>query len=349
MAAKYRAIAALLERRILNGDYALKDLPSVRALAAEASVSYVTAQRALVELERRGAIYRLPTGRVEVNRSPAHAGPGMQLAFLTPTFKSQNIDQWRAAITRAAEARGFKVRPVLYMHWEDPHLTDVFSSFDGAFLVPLPTPAPDSVLARLRKAPRLVALDENLTHVGIPSLMLMPPVALQLVLDHLYALGHRRIDCLNVQPISPIIEQRIEQWHVWMAVHHCQGRLINAPVAMSTFPYGQARQVMAQVLEAGDFTASALVGITLPAAIGALRAFHTHGLRAGEQVSVCAMDSEDLAPYLTPSITTLEDADPTPYIEISLDWMAGGGGWTGPLLMGPRDLRVIARESTGPA
>jgi len=344
MPAKYIIAAELMKKRILNGDYALKNLPSVRELARELDISYVTAQRAYVELERLAAVVRRPTGRLEINRQQS---PHVQVAFLTPTFHSLNLDIWRNAIDMAVSARGGQVRPVLYTHWDDPHLTDVLDSFDGIFLAPLPSVIPANVLPQLQRAGRLVILEENLSHIGIPSLTLLPPVFVQTMLDHLDTRGHRHIDCFNVQPMNPIIEQRIEQWQLWMSAHHYHGHLINTPVAVHTSAYAQAYQTIAEGLRAGTLTATALFCTSLPAAVGANRALYEQGIRAGAEIALCSIDGEGVAPYTIPSLTTLDAPDAAPFLHRCLDWMEDPhADWVGPLWMHPRDPLVIAREST---
>src|SRR5688572_12681344 len=128
---KYEDIAYLLKKRVLNGDYSLKSLPAERELALEVGVSYMTVRRALKELVDDGFLIRQPNGRLGVGRVSDGGGRHLQIALLAPTFSSPVIEQWQVAIDTVVGRLGGNVRPVLYMHWDDPALQDALVGFDG--------------------------------------------------------------------------------------------------------------------------------------------------------------------------------------------------------------------------
>ena len=345
---KYENIAYLLKKRVLNGDYSLKSLPAERQLAAEVGVSYMTVRRALKELVDDGVLVRQPNGRLGIGRVSDGGERHLQIALLAPTFNSPVIERWQVAIDAVVGRMGGNVRPVLYMLWDDPVLQDSLNGFDGVFLVPIPERMPERVAERLRSAKRLVVVDDDMSHLGIPSARLFPPVFVQRLLDHLAALGHERIDCLNVHPLHPVIDQRIEQWNVWRMAHGIAGRLIHEPSRLHAAPFTAAYEVMKRQLDAGAFDATALMCVTAPAAMGAMRALHERGMRPGRDVAVCTIDSEGMGDVLIPSLTALESPNPEPYLAACLDWMASGGNkWIGPLLIQPADVPLNVRESTG--
>jgi len=126
--------------------------------------------------------------------------------------------------------------------------------------------------------------------------------------------------------------------------------LIREPVKPYDSALEQAYRVMARECGRNAFRATALLGVSVVEALGAMRAFHERGLRVGRDVSVCAVNDEGFARYLWPSLTSLGLPDPSPYLRICLEWMARGGrDWPGPLLMQVPEVPLFKGESTGPA
>jgi hypothetical protein len=101
-------------------------------------------------------------------------------------------------------------------------------------------------------------------------------------------------------------------------------------------------------LAAGPLGATALLCLTMPAALGVTRALYERGLVVGKDVSVCAANDEGIAAYLCPSLTATRMPDPTPYLAVGLEWMTGAA-YGGPLLSRPADVALFVGESTGPA
>ena len=345
----YRSVVDLLTKRVRQGHYASGGIPGERDLAVEAGVSYMTARKAVRQLIADGLLVRHGNGRVGINRQPAGRRQ-LRVAFIAPTFASGDIERWRLALDRACRALGAIVRPVLYIHWEDPLVLECVHGFDGVFLVPINEPLPPRLLTHFTATGgRLVVLNEDWSAYGVPSLTMFPAALCAPLLEHLHALGHRRIDCLNVQPENSEIRARIALWRTWLAGHRCEGDLISAPVLPYERPLGAAYAAMERSLAGPRGPAPALLAVTLPAAIGALRALHERGHVVGRDVAVGVINGEDAAAYQVPSLTALEAPDAQPFFAAFLAWMAAGRAWDGPLLVGPQSIPLVIRESTAPA
>jgi DNA-binding LacI/PurR family transcriptional regulator len=241
---------------------------------------------------------------------------------------------------------------MLYVHWDDPTLQEALDGYDGVFLNPSSEPIPPRIVERLqRSGRRLVVLGRDLTVLGVPSVDLFPSIVIQQLLDHLAELGHKVIDCFNVQTVDPVIEERIKQWNLWRAAHRMQGRLINEPIR----PYVEATLVHAferfgQLLDEGAWRSTALLCTTAPAAIGAIRAMRDRGIHVGQDVSVCVVNDEGLGRFMSPSLTSIEMPDPEPYLAVCMEWMQSTTtGWVGPLLLQPSNVPIFLGESTGRA
>lgn len=344
---KYEHVAEILKKRILNGDYAVKDIPSERQLAEEFAVSYVTARRAVQELLQAGLVTRESTCRLQVMTNLHRQGQSGQIAFLAPAFASPEIEGWRVAITQAASHYKYIVRSIMFTHWDDPVILDALESFDGVFLYPVAEEISEAMVKRLSVAHGLVVIDMDLAYAGIPSIRLRTPVFAQKLLDHLAATGHQKIDCFNTQPVDRYLDSCMAQWHLWMLAHQYQGELINEPVISYGKPEEQAYRVMSNRLQQGLHSGTALFCLTMPAVLGAMRACYEHGLRVGKDIAICSMSGERIASYLTPSVTTLREVDLVPFTLVCMDWIAQGAqAWVGPLLLTEEQAELAIGEST---
>ena len=346
--AKYHLLSNRLKIRIAQGDYALRALPAERQLAQENGVSYMTARRAVQTLIDEGVVVRGTNGRLEVNRDPAtpHAPPA--IALLSPAYHSPGYDRWRNCLSLAAREVNRNLKQILYTHWDDPLFTSPLDGFSGVFLLPSSERMPPQIVRHLSQSSApLVVLDDDLSHVGLPSIRQFPPHCVDTMLDHLKTEGYREIDCLNVQPAHEIVELYIAGYQRWLRANRLKGRLINEPIEPYSEPLTSGYRVMKRLLEEGHFKAEALFCVTAPAALGAMRALHEAGIHPGQDVAICTLNGEGLAEFHIPSLTALEAPDIGGYIRNCLDWMLGGGGpWSGPLLLEPENLRLQAREST---
>jgi DNA-binding LacI/PurR family transcriptional regulator len=341
-------VAELIRKRLEHGDYSLTDIPAERTLALEHHVAYKTLRRAVQLLIDEGLLVRRANGRLA--RNPKNSkGRRPQIAFLMPAFSSPVINDWCMAAERICKKHHAVLRPVTYVHWDDTIIRNTLNGFDGIFLYPSSDPMSDRIIARLKQSRHpVVVLELDVSAAGIPSLCAFPPESIQLLLDHLAALGHRQVDCLNTQPMSPEVELRIQQWQIWLKAHGFKGRLLNHPVPSYEHIHDTARQVILRELDQGEPLAGAMICTTLWSAVGAMRAFHDRKIRIGVDISVAAVNGEGVADCLCPSLTALEPGDPTPTLSVCLDWMTSGGkAWIGPLRVQVPGTRVAPRESTG--
>jgi hypothetical protein len=66
----------------------------------------------------------------------------------------------------------------------------------------------------LAQSDGVVVLSEDLSHLGIPSVVLFPPRCTKTMLDRLATFGHRRVDCLNAghNSITMGADRRLAEW-----------------------------------------------------------------------------------------------------------------------------------------
>jgi DNA-binding LacI/PurR family transcriptional regulator len=352
---KHLRISSLLERRIQKGDYAITGIPGERDLADDIGVSRVTLRKALEELEAKGLLERAPNRRLVLTSKARSAIGELQLAFVSPSIAPQSfspdLQLWLAAVERVARQRGDRVRVVNYHHWDDPTLTEAIRTFDGIFLVTSSEPIPRWTEELLTEANCIVAISEDLAHFDIPSIVLFPPRLIGSMMQRLQQLGHRRIDCINVQGHNVITKARINEWDDWRRSEEVSGELVDDPCSVDDNIYEAGIEVARKWIRRIDEGTTAVLCVTLPAALGVIRAASELGMSIGSELSVCTIDGEGIGKFLSPSIASFERPDPTMYMNACVDWFASGGKvdtWEGPLLLEPSKLDIFEGRSIGP-
>lgn len=342
-----RLAVEIIRKRLLNGEHANR-LPGERQLALELGLSRPTVRKAVRQLADEGLLSRGPTGRLQAAEDAPEGGRRPLIAFLHPGRIGGESALWRDGVYAAAEERGAVVRSLGYEHYGDTVVSAALQGFDGVFLLPQTDekiPAP--LLSRLRAAKaRVVLLDQDETALGLRSVIVFPFASGDKLLEHLRGLGHRRIDCLNIHATNPVIEARIAGWRAF-----CERRGLGGELISARRPGGleEAYALVARRLKSGWRPGGAIYGVTVHAAIGAMRALHEQGLRIGRDVSVCAVNDEGLGPYLVPSLTSLQTPPRARYLRKAVDWMTRRAEWPEPTLVQPKDAPLFVGESTGTA
>lgn len=341
-----RLAVEMIRKRLQHGDHPGR-LPGERQLALELGLSRPTVRKALGQLSAEGLLARGPTGRLAVS-ADGNAERRPVVAFLHPGRIGGESALWRDGVYAAAEARGAVVRSLGYAHYGDGVVGAALAGFDGVFLLQnAEEKIPAPLLRRMQTcASRVVVLDQDGTASGLRSVIVFPFSSGDKLLAHLRELGHRRIDCLNIHAHNPVILARIAGWRDYLGRNGLEGELVTRPADGSLH---SAYRLMSARLKKGPPAASAVYGVTVHAAIGAMRALHEGGLRVGRDVSVCAVNDEGLGPYLVPSLTSLQTPPRDRYLGKAVDWMIGRGEWKTPSLVQPKDAPLFVGESTGPA
>jgi hypothetical protein len=104
---------------------------------------------------------------------------------------------------------------------------------------------------------------------------------------------------------------------------------------------------MTRIVEQKLSTATAIVGTTCPAAIGAVRASWERGIAVGHDLSIAAINIEPPAEFFCPSITGLNTPDLSEVLEGCFEWFFGRSSWSGPRLLEPQNATLFNGESAG--
>jgi DNA-binding LacI/PurR family transcriptional regulator len=105
---------------------------------------------------------------------------------------------------------------------------------------------------------------------------------------------------------------------------------------------------MCELLEQGQLRSTAFVGTTFPAAVGAIRACWERGMTVGKDVSICAINIESPARFMTPSVTGLDTPKLSKLLGQCFDWFTDNDGeWDGTKRLEPAREEFVQGESTG--
>lgn len=167
------------------------------------------------------------------------------------------------------------------------------------------------------------------------------------IVDHLVALGHRRIGLLAGPADLGSARLRLKGFHQRMAEH-------SIPISESLIVYGDLFQEtgrrLAEVLMRHNPPPTALICSDDMVALEAIQRLQELGYRVPDDVSVIGCDDAILARYATPALTTIrQDSYMKGYLAATrlIERMAGSPQTTPPtqtLL----EMNLIVRESTGP-
>jgi LacI family transcriptional regulator len=162
----------------------------------------------------------------------------------------------------------------------------------------------DTVLEHSMPLP-VVAVAGHRQIEGVTNVVLDQKRAAELILSHLYELGHRKIAFMRGGSHSADADER---WECLMAeaqklkieVRPELSVQIQLRVSTPELGFGPAKEL---IKRGGEFTA--LICYNDEAAIGAIRAFADHGLHVPRDISVVGFDDIHSAAFYNPSLTTV--------------------------------------------
>jgi DNA-binding LacI/PurR family transcriptional regulator len=343
---KFKDVMSVIEQRIRQGDYVLHPIPGERKIAEETGVSHMTARKAVTGLLERKVLIRRPNGSLDIHPGKQGDTGSAHFLLLYPAYASTYLTHLRQTVFETAEKHGLSMRPVQYVHWDDPVVASAATNPAGLIFIPSAVEVPDHLLTMLRSS-KCVSLDLDLSDRDVPSICLFPDSHIIKVFDHLRLLGHRRVGCISTQHHNPEIDRRVRLWREWLEKHEMTGEFLDRPTRSFADATPAAYEAMRELLEQGPLKSTAFVGTTFPAAVGAIRACWEKGLVVGQDVSICAINIEAPAQFMTPSVTGLDTPNLSKLLGKCFDWFTNQDEWIGPKRLEPSRADFVQGESTG--
>src|SRR5580704_16133076 len=133
---KFKDVMSVIERRIRQGDYLLRPIPSERKIAEETGVSHMTARKAVRVLLDRNVLIRQSNGALGISPSYHADVRPAQVLLLYPAFPSAYLTALCQEVSTAGEQHGLKTRAVPYVHWDDPVVVTAVNNRSGVIIIP---------------------------------------------------------------------------------------------------------------------------------------------------------------------------------------------------------------------
>jgi DNA-binding LacI/PurR family transcriptional regulator len=178
--------------------------------------------------------------------------------------------------------------------------------------------------------------------------------SMQLILEHLTGLGHRRITLLGIDPLNRFGSLRIPGLKKHAAKYGLDfandfSLVYHPGETKHTFEYGYA--LAGEVVEKNrDRLPTAIIALNDRVAIGAINRLRESGIRVPEDISMVGYDNIPVAAHFHPSLTTV-DHQTTQLIDLAVRGLLERIGSTEDDLP-PRSSQIqpklIVRQSTGP-
>ena len=124
--------------------------------------------------------------------------------------------------------------------------------------------------------------------------------AAEMLLDHLYALGHRRIGFILGVAREGLANERLKAYQKFIARHQL------VPLLEKCGPTIQDSHAAASRLIARDPRPTAIMSVNDYLALGVYRSIAEHGLKIPDDISVAAFDNTMIGENLYPAITSVD-------------------------------------------
>ncbi|KOO02263.1 LacI family DNA-binding transcriptional regulator [Vibrio nereis] len=166
--------------------------------------------------------------------------------------------------------------------------------------------------------------------------------AIALAVEHLIAQGHQKLLYLGPEATTPTSISRKEGFFQTTSKYpQLDGKVHHEPCA---FGFVEGYESTKRLIERG-FCCTAIVAGADDIAIGCIKAMNEKGIAVPETVSVIGIDNDPCSPFITPSLTTVDNPIQTMMaraMEVAQSLVAGHPAPTAEMIKG----ELIIRDST---
>ena len=207
----------------------------------------------------------------------------------------------RGVVTAARSSRyRVLVEPIAPGH--DRYVDLVRSGRTDGLLISGPRIDDDDDLAQISSEGFPIVIQGSLPGTSTPSVDIDNVASARLAVEHLVALGHRRVACITNAPLAyTAARDRLEGYHA--ALRRAGFEAPDELVVEGAFDAPSGRLAMNLLL--GRRPPSAVFVASDIVALGAIAAINDAGFRVPEDISVIGFDDVPLAAYFDPPLTTI--------------------------------------------
>lgn len=276
------------------------------------NISQGTIRRALSDLASQGLLEKRPAKGTVVCKNYKPSGL-FNLAVFLPDYSSRSISQVLGHINAECLNRNIQLQPI-YTH-RGERLLKAYSNLKfspqegGVVLLENSTRATMELLSALEdKGHNCVVIGTLIRDLSYKFVGGCNQTVMESGLDHLAALGHRRIALLVNEPEeNENVRERIAAFEYHAANHESvlDTRVIHCGTKLWEDAYGTVDAAMEELM-GGKQKPTAVFAVSDIGAIAAIKWLQQRGVRVPEEVSVMGADGIDLGAMIHPSLTTLE-------------------------------------------
>lgn len=307
---KHREIEGQIRQNILDGVWRAGDrIPAEHRLSEQFGVAYMTARQAVSNLVQSGLLQRIPGKGTFVLDPPTEepASRRTSLYLLVPDFWQRRDPYYFPDLLDGFQSQmmlqGQAVTILDYATADRERLLAPASELPGAAVACLLISKEETHLADrlLDRGYRVLAVNRYTGRRAIPSITPDNAGGTALAVDHLVALGHRRIGLLKGNPGNLDAAERRRGFRAAMRRH---GLSVDCE-AGNGFAEEYGYQAVLQLLALPE-PPTALVAASDLAAIGAIKAAQERGLCVPEDLSVVGFGDFSVGAYVHPGLTTIQ-------------------------------------------
>ncbi len=301
----YRLAQAMRQelRRMAPG----QQIQTLQSLKARFGASQATVDRAITRLRREGLIYR-PAGEKRLVVAEVCDPAAKRVTLIRPDWPSQVTDEILRAVVIAGRAHDWAFEYAHYRSHQGLDLARAIGENDAAVLVTTNEPLPPHLLAALRRPRRPVVLvQDQYPGLSLPTVLTDDRRVAEIVVEHLGALGHRRI--LLVLPTQTTAPMR-EMAAGWRAAMQRLGQdnldelLLDAAVPPFEYSLTWTYEYLKRWMQRGGVPFTAALGGTGEVIMALSRVLRESKLRVPEDVSLAGSAVIiEWAPFLNPPLT----------------------------------------------
>jgi LacI family transcriptional regulator, galactose operon repressor len=292
----------------------VKPRATIREVASAAGVSIATVSRVLndhpdVAPATRESVLRVVRDqRFATNRS-ARALSGGRTSLVGVTLPIVEAAYFAHILAGAAEAlhehdMAVVLSPTLHLHDREATLLDrlMHGTTDGAVLM-LPEETNDELKALQRLGYPFVVVDPRVPlDEGVPAVSAANASGAHAAVQHLLALGHKRIAALTGIPEWLASIERLTGYH---SAHAAAGVLADPRLVVEgDYSIEGGESAAAKLLDLPD-PPTAVFAFNDNMAVAVVREARKRGLRVPEDLSVVGFDDSEQAGIVTPALTTV--------------------------------------------
>lgn len=282
---------------------------SLKDVARAAGVSTSTASRVLAGTDRNVApelASRVHEAQQQLGYRVNAAARALRLqssgaiALVVPAIDNVFFAELVAAFSRLLEADGRRLVTMdtnEHVAAEARQLADMDRVLVDAVVV-APVDHVDSAAAvqRLAHSRHVVQVDRVAEGVDVPSVRVDEEAGMRLLLDHLRARGHRRIQLIDAQERS---SASVIRTRAFRELTGSEGRVLQA----DSFTVTGGREAARLAIDDGDV--DAILCTADVTALGVLTALQHAGRRVPDDVALASFDGTALADVVAPGLTSL--------------------------------------------